>query len=218
MHSVIKSMFYIAFIIISLYVGTTMFTKSNGEKSIKLFGFMVLFLGIGESFHIVPRVLDIFSFDIENIQQYIDTGRFIASISIILVYLILIWLWKVYYEVNTTKNFNIILYLLAIGGVILSLVLMKTDNSLLILLRNIPTLIIGFIIILSYKKLAVESNKQVFKHLWIAVLLGLVFTLGFELLSPEYSLFIILMMPKTLVYIWLVLMGYIGYKKELFQT
>ena len=112
MHSVIKSMFYIAFIIISLYVGTTMFTKSNGEKSIKLFGFMVLFLGIGESFHIVPRVLDIFSFDIENIQQYIDTGRFIASISIIFVYLILIWLWKVYYEVNTTKNFNIILYLI----------------------------------------------------------------------------------------------------------
>ena len=60
MHSIIKSTFYIAFIIISFVVSTNMLLRSKGNKKVKIFGFMVLLLGVGESFHLVPRILEIF--------------------------------------------------------------------------------------------------------------------------------------------------------------
>lgn len=214
MHSIIKSSFYIVFIAISLVAGISMLTSTKGDKKAKLFGFMILVLGIGEGFHLLPRILEIFTHNTTTLEPYINTGRFIASMTIIFVYLILYWFYKVYYKVSNTRNLDIVLYVLAVIGVTISVVLMNSEGTLLIVLRNLPMVIIGSIIALELKKQASEMTKHPFKYLWLAVLLAMVFTVGFELLSASYPFFIILMMPKTLMYIWLVLMGYIAYKKN----
>lgn len=216
MHSVIKSSFYILFITISFLAGTTMLVKSKGDKRIKIFGTLVLFLGAGESFHLIPRIIEIFTNNSDILESYINTGRFIASISIIFVYLFLFWFWKVFYKETYSKRVDVILLFLSFIGVILSVVFKSSDEILLIMLRNLPTLLIVFIIVYYYKKVVSKKSDNPFKLVWLLVLLGTLFAIGFELLSNNFSFFIILMMPKTLVYIWLVLLGYIAYKKEQF--
>lgn len=208
MHSIIKSTFYIIFIIISLVVGINMLINSKGDKRAKIFGFMVLFLGIGEGFHLVPRILEIFTNDSDIFGPIIDTGRFIASMTIVIVYLMLFRFWKVYYKVSTSKKLDIVLFVLAIISVSFSVIFMNTGETYFIALRNLPTVMIGAIIIYNFKKKYSKTANQPFKYLWLAVLLALLFTVGFELLSSSYPFLIILMMPKTLMYIWIVLMGY----------
>ena len=215
MHSVIKSTFYFVFIIIALFTSITMLTNAKGDRRISIFGLIVLFLGIGEAFHLVPRIIEIFTGNTENLQPYIDYGRVISSISIIFVYLFLFWFWKIYYKVSSPKNVDVALITLGVIGIVLSVILKSTDYTYMILIRNLPTIVIGTIIVYYFKRSSLSITKDSFRHLWLAVSLGLVFTTGFELFSSSYSFLIILMMPKTLVYIWLVLMGYLGYKKNI---
>jgi len=215
MHSIIKSTFYIAFIIISFVVSTNMLLRSKGNKKVKIFGFMVLLLAIGESFHLVPRIMEIFTSGTDNYTKLIETGRFIASLSIVFVYLLLYWFWKVYNRVSSLNIHNIGLVVLGILSLSLSVIFHDTSNTILVFLRNLPTLVFGALVVLQIKNLNSDTNTQPFKYLWIPVLLALVFTVSFELLSIPYPFFIILMMPKTLMNIWIVVMGYMAYKKDL---
>lgn len=214
MHSIIKSLFYIIFIIASLSIGTILLADKKSNKAIRLFGFLVLFLGLGEGFHIIPRIIEIFNENQEGIQTYIENGRVISSLSIVVVYMLLNRFWKLNYSVSNTKNTDIALYILAVVSLVVSVILRDDTGILLVLLRNIPTIAIGLIVAFNLKKNSKTISGDAFKYLWLAVLLGIVFTTGFELLKNDYPFFIILMMPKTLVYIWLVLIGHLAYKKN----
>jgi len=192
-----------------------MLLRSKGNKKVKIFGFMVLLLAIGESFHLVPRIMEIFTSGTDNYTKLIETGRFIASLSIVFVYLLLYWFWKVYNRVSSLNIYNIGLVVLGILSLSLSVIFHDTSNTILVFLRNLPTLVFGALVVLQIKNLNSDTNTQPFKYLWIPVLLALVFTVSFELLSIPYPFFIILMMPKTLMNIWIVVMGYMAYKKDL---
>lgn len=214
MHSIIKSSFYVIFLLLSLVVGIRMLLNSKDNKIVWIFGIILLLLGLGEGFHLVPRIIEIFTNDFENIEEFIDSGRFIASISIVFVYLMLLWFGKAYYKESISKKHDLILYVLAGISVIFSLLFKTTNDTYLILLRNIPMIIIATTIIFHFKKQSFINEDKSLRFLWLALLAGLIFTIGFELLSPSNSLFIILMMPKTLMYIWVILMGYGLLKKE----
>lgn len=215
MHSIIKSTFYIAFIIISFLVASNMLVFSKGNRKVKIFGSVVLLLAIGESFHLVPRILEIFTSGAENYVDMIETGRFIASLSIVLVYILLYWFWKVYNEASTSSKLDIVLVILGMISLSLSVILQSSSETIFIFFRNLPMLVIGAIVVFHTKKRNSKAEVQPFRFLWLALLLSLLFTIGFELLSIPYPFFIILMMPKTLMHIWLVVMGYIAYKKDL---
>lgn len=215
MHSVIKSSFYMIFLVLALFVSVKLLLNSKGNKKIMIFGLLTFLLGIGEGFHIVPRILEIFNSDIDTYGPLMDSGRFISSISIIIVYLLLFWFWRVYYGVTDKKHMEIILLVLGFIGVILSVVLKDSSNFFPIILRNLPTLAIGSIVIYQYKNQATTSPSKGFGFMWLSLLLSLVFTIGFELLSYNYVFFTILMMPKTLMFIWIVLMGYMAYRRGL---
>lgn len=217
MHSIIKSSFYILFLIISIVISSNMLTKSKGSKETKIFGFMVLFLGVGESFHLVPRILKIFSDDSVHYDSMLESGRFIASLFIVIVYLFLFWFCKLFYKQKVSKKIDFILLAIGVFSLILSVFFKDSNETILILLRNLPSMTIGAIVVFYLKRNAFDEVKKSLRYLWLAVALALVFTVGFELLSNTYSFYIILMMPKTLMNIWIVLMGYISYKKGLLQ-
>ena len=215
MHSIIKSSFYIIFLVLVLVVGIKMLINSKGNVLAMIFGLTILVLGVGEGFHILPRILEIFNNDIGTYGPMMETGRFISSISIILVYLLLFRFWKKYYKVTDNTNMEKILLLLGVIGVILSVIFKDSTDYSLIILRNLPIILIGYFVILGYKKQAAITSDKGFKYLWLAMLLSLVFTIAFELLSFNYEFLVILMMPKTLMFIWIVVMGYVAHKNDL---
>lgn len=217
MHSIIKSSFYIIFLFISFIAGSNMALRSKGSKGVQIFGFMVLFLGIGESFHLIPRIIDIFNHDLKSIESLINTGRLISSLTIVVVYLMLMWFSKLYYTQSISKKINIGFLCLGVTSLILSIVFMNSNQILIVLLRNIPIILIGILVVVQFKRLAYAVENNAFKYLWLAILLALVFTISFELLSDSVPFLIILMMPKTLMNIWIVLMGYIAYRKNTFE-
>jgi len=214
MHTIIKSGFYIIFIIISCIAGIHMLIKSNGDKKVTIFGLMVLLLGVGESFHLVPRIFEIFSNSSKDYGAMIETGRFIASLSIIFVYYILFWFCNVLCNTSPTKKRNITLIILGILSIAVSILFWNTDDTLFVLLRNVPTIVIGLLVVVYFNGQTSSILNHPFKYLGLALILSLLFTIGFELLGQDYPFFIILMMPKTLMYIWIILMGYIAYRKE----
>lgn len=214
MHVIIKSTFYILFILISLFVGVNMILKSKGDKKVKLFGTTVLVLGIGESFHIVPRIMEIFSDDSNNFDTLIENGRFISSIAIIFFYLLLLWFLKLISNLSATKKLDNSIFALSIISIIISVILKNSIDTLSVMLRNLPMLLIGLLIVFNYRKALIASNDKSLRYFWLTILLTLVFTVSFELLSPVYPFFIILMMPKTLVYILFIYIGYTSFKKD----
>lgn len=217
MHSVIKSSFYIIFILFSLGVGTHLLLSSKGNRLKKILGFMLVFLGIGEGFHIVPRLLEIFSSEINKYQSLIETGRFISSITILLFYLILYKFWSMFYEKEISKNRMYIVLLIAVIGVVLSIIFKDNTDYLTVTLRNMPLLALGLVVIIKFKKESLFKAGKSFKYLWLALLLSLVFTISFELLSTNFELFIILMMPKSLMFIWVVYMIFDASRKDLLK-
>ncbi len=218
MHAAIKSSFYIIFLVLALIVGIKMLINSKGNILAMIFGLTILILGVGEGFHIVPRILEIFSSDIGTYGPMMETGRFISSISIIFVYLLLFDFWRVYYRVTNIKKAKMTFMVFAVAGVVLSVILKDSTDTLLIVLRNIPLMFIGYFVILNFKKQAALAPEKGFKFLWLALLLSLVFTVAFELLSTDIEFLVILMMPKTLMFIWIVVMGYNADKKNLLKS
>lgn len=61
----------------------------------KLFGITTLILGIGDSFHLVPRVIALVSGKgFEYFEVYLGIGKFITSITMTVFYVILYYIYK----------------------------------------------------------------------------------------------------------------------------
>ena len=55
-----ESIFDILYLITVIYIGVKLYTKTD-SSSMKLFGIMTLILGVGDSFHLIPRVIALVS-------------------------------------------------------------------------------------------------------------------------------------------------------------
>lgn len=205
MHLFIKSSFYIIFLGLSLFVSLRLLFRSRRSTSDLLLGLFVLVLGVGEGFHIVPRIIELFTGDTVLYSSAIEIGRVVSSSVILFTYTLLIFFNRMYNDTTESKKIYVILLVLGLIGVLLNVVYKDSVNYSVILLRNLPLMGIGLYVILQLKQSMATDSR--FKYLWLALILSLVFTLGFELLSSNYEFFIILMMPKVLMFIWVIVMG-----------
>ena len=73
-------------------------------------------------------------------------------------------------------------------------------------LRNIPFAAMGIIIIVIFFQEIRKSNDRVFRFMPLAVALSFGFYLPVVLFSGSFPLIGMLMIPKTLAYVWVVLM------------
>jgi len=78
--------------------------------------------------------------------------------------------------------------------------------------RNIPFVIMGIIMIVLAYKYAKEYKDKSFKNMYLAIFLSFIFYIPVVLWGDVYPLIGMLMIPKTLMYVWIVTMGYKDYK------
>lgn len=57
MQAIVETLFDVIYLISVITIGITMIRKSDGNKEYRLFGIMAVVLGVGDSFHLVPRVI-----------------------------------------------------------------------------------------------------------------------------------------------------------------
>ncbi|MCQ2575799.1 MAG: hypothetical protein MJ162_03575 [Treponema sp.] len=76
--------------------------------------------------------------------------------------------------------------------------------------RNIPFTVMGIIMIVLY---FMNRKDDIFRWMWLAITLSFAFYLTVVLWADVHPMIGMLMLPKTCMYIWIVMMGYKGAKK-----
>lgn len=198
---------YLAFAIIA---GITMLIKGKSSLAKKA-GLMSLLLGAGDSFHLVPRAYALWTDGLEANAAALGTGKFITSITMTIFYLILYGIWREYYQITDQKKLTTVMW--GLSAIRIGLCLLPQNQWLVYrqpllygILRNIPFAIMGIIIIVIFAQESARANDSVFRSMPLAVGLSFGFYLPVVLFSGIFPAVGILMIPKTLAYVWVIVM------------
>ena len=78
MQAIMETLFDIVYLTTVITLGVIMITKSKENKQYRLFGIMAVVLGLGDSFHLVPRMIALCT---TGLDQY-TTALWIGNHSI----------------------------------------------------------------------------------------------------------------------------------------
>lgn len=191
-----------AVFIIGLYL--TAFTQGYRQ----LWGIMSLVLAVGDSFHLIPRIALAFAPNSARLALFAGWGKMITSITMSIFYLIL-WHIGVYIYRLDAAAYTIIIYLLV--SVRTTLCLLPRNNWTAVspykytILRNIPFFLQGAMVMLLF--LLNSAQRQAQSLVWLAVLLSFLFYSPIIIFGHKNSKLAMLMLPKSLAYVWIVAIG-----------
>lgn len=220
MQAIMETLFDILYLSTVITLGAIMIKKSGDNKQYKLFGIMAVILGIGDAFHLVPRAYALLTTGLEANSALLGIGKLITSITMTIFYLILYKIWRVRYNIKDSKTLTIIIYSLAI--VRITLCFFPQNDWLNYhapvswgIYRNIPFAIMGIIIIWLFYNKTKKHNDRNLRFMWLSIVLSFGFYIPVVIWANTMSWVGILMIPKTLAYVWVVVMGYRDFKMKI---
>lgn len=196
-----ESSFDIAYLVIAIVLGIMMISKSKNKLG-KMMGITTLVLGCGDAFHLVPRVLNYF---VEyDWTMYLGVGKLVTSITMTIFYIFMYYIYLENYEVKENKIVTYSVWGLSMIRVALCLFPQNnwlTDSSPLLwdILRNIPFIILGGLIVVLYFK--ERNNDKVFKNIYLLVTLSFLFYIPVIVGAGAVPMLGMLMLPKTVCYV-----------------
>lgn len=213
MQAIMESLFDTLYLTSVITIGIIMILKAGNNKQFKLFGIMAVVLGVGDSFHLIPRAYALLTTGLENNAAALGIGKFITSITMTIFYVILYHIWRQRYNIKGRKDLTLSIYALAIVRIILCFLpqnewLKYYAPVLWGIYRNIPFAIMGIIIIYIFNSEVKKHADKSFKFMALAIILSFVLYIPVVIWGNVFPLVGVLMIPKTLAYVWIVLMGY----------
>lgn len=213
MQAIMETLFDVVYLTTVVGLGISMITKAGDRKLVKLFGIMAVLLGCGDAFHLVPRAYALSTDGLANHVAALGFGKFVTSITMTIFYMILYYIWRIRYQVKDNGNLTKVMY--ALAAVRIGLCLLPANQWLSAnaplswgIYRNIPFAIMGVLMIVLFYQKAREVKDKEFAYMWLAIALSFALYIPVVLWSDSYPLVGILMIPKTMAYVWIVLMGY----------
>ena len=219
MQAIIETLFDLVYLITVITVGIRMIRSSKRGSQFRLFGWMAVVLGAGDSFHLVPRALALCTTGLENYVVPLGLGKWITSVTMTVFYVLLYYVWRKRYQIKGQKSVTLAVYLLSAARVVLC---MMPQNRWLEaqsplswgIYRNIPFALLGLLIIVLFYRSAKEKNDTAFRWMWLTIVLSFGFYIPVVLWADTIPMIGMLMIPKTCAYVWTVLIGYAAMKKE----
>ena len=214
--AIAETVFDVCYLSFTIIAGLTMLLKGN-LPLVRKAGFMTALLGAGDSFHLIPRAYALWTTGLEANAAALGIGKFITSITMTIFYLILYYIWRDRYQVNGRKRLTELMWGLSVIRIALCLLpqnqwLTYHQPLLYGILRNIPFAVMGMIMIVIFSQEAQNANDKEFRFMPLAVALSFGFYLPVVLFSGTFPAVGVLMIPKTLAYVWIVLMGWQLYR------
>ncbi len=208
-----ESFFDIAYLITAIGTGLFLLIKGNGKLG-KLMGAAALILGCGDAFHLVPRVLNYFSDN--DFTSALGIGKLITSVTMTVFYILMYYIFIADYGVSENKGVTAGIWLLSAVRIIYCLLPQNewlTDSSPLLwgILRNIPFVILGIIIVCLY--FSKRRDDAAFKNIWLFVLLSFLFYIPVVVGAEAVPMLGMLMLPKTVCYV-LILIAFLKKRKS----
>ena len=219
MQAIVETLFDAVYLISVITIGILMIRGSKGRSQYRLFGVMAVVLGAGDSFHLVPRALALCTTGLENYTVPLGLGKWITSITMTIFYVILYYVWRQRYQIKGRNGITAAVYILA--GLRIILCMMPQNQWLSTsaplswgIWRNIPSALLGLLIIVLFYRSAGERNDRAFRWMWLTIVLSSGFYIPVVLWADAMPMVGMLMIPKTCAYVWTVLIGYQAMKNE----
>lgn len=213
MQAIFETAFDFCYLIGMISLGILILHKGRGDKVLRLFGFMAILLGAGDAFHLLPRVYALWTTGLEANAAALGIGKLVTSITMTVFYLLLYHIWRMHYGIKGNRDLTCTIWGLAAIRIFFCLFpqnewLSFHQPLFWSVLRNIPFAILGFFIILLFHREETSSENPTFRFLPLAVLLSFAFYIPVVLFAAEFPAIGMLMIPKTLAYVWIVYMGW----------
>ena len=223
MRAIMETLFDIVYLILVITLGLRMIIKGRKEKQFFLFGMMAVILGCGDAFHLLPRAYALCTTGLENFTVALGIGKLVTSITMTVFYVLLYYVWRIRYDVRSGSGLSVSIFLLAALRIVLCLFPQNEWTSADAPLswgiyRNIPFVLLGVLIIVLFFKKTHETNDRAFRFMWLAIVLSFGFYIPVVLFANAIPMIGMLMIPKTCVYVWIVLIGYRDMKRTLRQA
>lgn len=219
MQALMETIFDALYLVGVITVGIIMIKNARGNKQTLMFGLMSVLLGSGDAFHLIPRAYSLWTTGLEANAAALGVGKLITSITMTIFYLVLYHIWRERYKITGKSGITYAVYAMAI--IRIALCLFPQNDWLSYnapiswgIYRNIPFAIMGIIIIVIFYIEAKKHDDKCFKFMWLAIVLSFALYIPVVLWSSTLPLIGVLMIPKTLAYVWVVYMGYSDYKKS----
>lgn len=219
MRAIFESIFDIVYLCTVLSLGLIMIKKSGKGSIPRKVGYMALVLGGGDAFHLIPRMVALLTDGVEAHAVSLGFGKLVTSITATLFYLMLYDLWQKRYYIKGRKILTSIIWSMAFIRIILCLLPQNQwftiDPPLSWgIYRNIPFLVMGMLIIIIFYQEAYQHEDSIFSKMWLAIILSFGFYIPVVLFAATIPMIGMLMIPKTIAYLWMILMGYKTIKEE----
>ncbi len=208
--AIAETVFDVLYLGFAITTGLTMLIRGK-DPLIKKAGLMAALLGSGDSFHLVPRSYALWTTGLEANAAALGFGKLVTSITMTIFYLILYYVWRGRYQIKGRKGLTAAMWSLSALRIALCLLpqnqwLTYRQPLVFGVLRNIPFAVIGVIIIVIFAQETKKAEDRVFRFMPLAVGLSFGFYLPVVLFSGIFPVIGMLMIPKTMAYVWIVLM------------
>ncbi len=209
-----ESTFDILYLIFAVAVGISIL-RGRRDAVGRLMGSAVLILGIGDAFHLVPRVLNYFVN--ADFTAWLGIGKLVTSVTMTVFYLLLYLLWVRVYDERENRTLSAVVYALTAVRALLCLLpqnnwLENESSALWGVVRNIPFVALGCVIVWLYFKK--RSAIRTLSPVWLLVTLSFLFYIPVAVAAGIVPPLGMLMLPKTVCYMILIWV----FRKYAFET
>ena len=199
-----ESAFDIFYLLFAVVIGVSILRRRK-DRIGRLMGSAVLILGLGDAFHLIPRVINYFGSG--DYTAWLGFGKLVTSITMTVFYLLMYRLWLKVYAEPENRKLSMTVYALTIIRVLLCLLpqngWLQNDGSVLWgVLRNIPFVALGGVIVYLYYR-----NRDAipcFRPVWLLVTLSFLFYIPVAVAASLVPMLGMLMLPKTVCYMLLI--------------
>lgn len=185
--------------------------RSRRASLLKKAGIMTLILGIGDCFHLLPRIYALWTTGLAKNTALLGGGKLITSLTMTIFYVILYYIWRDRYRIADRNTITLTVLALAAVRIVLCILpqnqwLSANPPLLFGILRNIPFVLLGLVIFYLFEQEIHENHDRKLQHLPLAVGISFVCYIPVVLLAGIFPAVGMLMIPKTIAYMWIIAM------------
>ena len=199
-----ESTFDVVYLLFAIVIGISILHRRRDTAG-RLTGSAVLILGIGDAFHLVPRVINYFGSG--DYTAWLGFGKLVTSVTMTVFYLLMYRLWLTVYHEKEDRKMSLAVYALTAVRIVLCLLpqnrwLENGGSVAWGVIRNIPFVALGCIIVcLYYRK---RAEIRCFRSVWLLVTLSFLFYIPVAVAASLVPMLGMFMLPKTVCYMLLI--------------
>ncbi len=217
--AIFETVFDAVYLCTVVTLGVLMLKGAKSSKQYALFGAMAVILGCGDAFHLIPRAFALCTTGLESHAAALGVGKLVTSVTMTIFYVILYHVWRRRYEITGKAGLTAAVYILA--ALRIALCALPQNDWLSYhqplfwgVVRNIPFSILGVIMIVIFYQETRRHNDRAFRWMWLAIVLSFGFYIPVVLFADAVPMVGMLMIPKTMAYVWMVFIGFNAFRKR----